>query len=214
MSSSSNEQEKGNETQKTHVLSDDALNTLISLRQTLIDEALGSVERTISHRSDWMLAIAGGTFAALISSGHVSPNLVNWSTKELLCSLVISSLLGVIVKFFGNQPFQFMTLTRADIEKIKETFAKEVGEDAEKSRRLRAILSNYLVGEFLKLLKGCVSNRRYAKIERKLVKEKRTPDTDQRVFRDQVRRSLLYQCQFWTLFGGILIYVILVIFTY
>jgi len=59
---------------------------------------------------------------------------VKWQTKERLIALSISSILGVIVRFYETGRFQLTTLSRSDIEKIKKTFVKEFGDDSEKSR--------------------------------------------------------------------------------
>jgi hypothetical protein len=117
MFTGSSEQGKGDVAQQTQALSEGALNTAISLGQTFKDEFLTYIETSISRRSDWLLAIAGAAFAALISSGQIRPTSLNWQTKELLIALAISSLLGVIAKLFWSERLQLVTLTRADIEK-------------------------------------------------------------------------------------------------
>lgn len=127
MSSGQSEPKKGDETQDSPV-SKEALATLVNLRQTGIDELLLYIERTTSKRSDWLLAIAGGTFAALLSSGLIKPGSVKWETKELLIALSLSSICGVILRVYQRGLTQFVTLTKDDIEKIKETIRKEIGE--------------------------------------------------------------------------------------
>jgi NADH dehydrogenase FAD-containing subunit len=65
MSTSQNEPEKPAETPKSQAISVEALNTMVELRQTLIDEVLTFIERNTSSRSDWLLAIAGAGFVAV-----------------------------------------------------------------------------------------------------------------------------------------------------
>jgi hypothetical protein len=82
MSTSQNGPEKADQTQTSQALSRGALDTMIDLRGTLQEEFLAYIERNISSRSNWLLAIAGGTFAALLSSGLIKPGSVKWQTKE------------------------------------------------------------------------------------------------------------------------------------
>jgi phytoene dehydrogenase-like protein len=140
---------------------------------------------------------------------------VQWQTKELLIALSLSSILGVIVKLYDNGMFQLTTLNKTDIEKIKETFSKEFGNDPEKARAWRFTFSRYLRGELLKLFKNTVSARRYQREERKLAAlDKQKLTSEERIVKKQVRRSFFLRAQFWTLLGGMLLYVLLVIFTY
>jgi hypothetical protein len=101
-----------------------------------------------------LLAIAGGTFAALLSSGLIKPGSVKWETKELLIALSLSSICGVIVRVYERALTQFVTLTKDDIERIRETFRKEIGDDPQKQRLWSTFAPNYLRSEILKLLKG------------------------------------------------------------
>jgi hypothetical protein len=214
MSTDPSEQGKGDRTKPSHALPEGTLNATISLTQTLKDELLIYIETNISRRSDWLLAIAGGTFAALISSGRMQPKLLNWQTKELLIALAISSLLGVIVKLFWNERLRLITLTKADIENIKETFAQEVGDNPEKSQILQKTLNTYLQSEILNLFKGIVSDKKYAKLRRQFTVGATSENDDRKNLRNQIRRSFFLQCQFWTLLLGILTHVVLVLSTY
>jgi hypothetical protein len=181
----------------------------------MLVEILAFVERNISSRSDWLLAIAGGGFLALLSSGGIRPASVTLQTKELLVALSISSILGIIVKFYAAGIFQFITLSNADIDKLKEKFEKEIGDNPQQMQILRTALPGYLQSEALKILKTVFSARRFRKFERKLVERgKEQIASEGRILKRQLRRSYLLQAQFWFLFGGMLLHVVQVILDY
>jgi hypothetical protein len=215
MSTSQNGPEKPDQTQTNQTVSQEALDTLVDLRQTLVDELLALFERNIFSRSNWLLAIAGGTFAALLSSGLIKPGSVKWQTKELLLALSVSSLFGIIVRFYNTGRLQLTTLSKSDIEKIKKTFAKEFGDDSEKSRIWRITLRRYLMAGFMDLFKSVFSARAYQKLQRKLAAtNKQKLSSEESILKKQVRQMYFLQAQFWILLIGMLIHVLLVIFTY
>jgi hypothetical protein len=130
------EQKATTETKEGQTFSKETTAMFVTLRRVVKDEYFAHIERTINRRSDFMLAIAGGTFAALIASGQIKPQFVSWQTKILLVALALSSLLGVIVKFFWQDRISFASFRKTEIEKLTEVVEKEVGEDSEKAVRL------------------------------------------------------------------------------
>jgi hypothetical protein len=64
-------------------------------------------------------------------------------------------------------------------------------------------------------LLSAIPAKMFQKAQRKLAKtEKQNLTSEQSILKNQVRQSYFLQTQFWVLFGGMLIHVLLVIFTY